>query len=66
LLLETDVLLMTGAPLGEPVAMGGSMVMNTQAEIERAHRDYRQGVFGTGWSPKSSDEDWLAAIRSKR
>lgn len=63
---DTDVFLMTGAPLREPVAMSGSMVMNTQSEIQDAHRDYQQGVFGRGWSPSSSDADWLAAIHRER
>jgi len=63
---DTDVLLMTGAPLREPVAMRGSMVMNTQAEIQEAYRDYQQGVFGAAWSPRSSDADWLAAIHRER
>ncbi|MBA2320929.1 MAG: pirin family protein [Deltaproteobacteria bacterium] len=63
---DTDVLLLTGAPLGEPVAMGGSMVMNTAAEVERAHRDYREGRFGPGWAHTASDEEWMATVRGTR
>jgi redox-sensitive bicupin YhaK (pirin superfamily) len=59
----TDVLLLTGAPLGEPVAMGGSMVMNTAAEVEAAHEDLRRGRFGQPWSPSATDEEWRAIIR---
>lgn len=60
---DTDVLLMTGAPLGEPVAMGGSMVMSTAAEVEAAHRDYQTGVFGASWPHTASDEEWRATLR---
>ncbi len=57
-----DVLLLTGAPLGEPVAMRGSMVMNTSAEVDVAYADLRRGRFGHPWSPRASDADWRAAI----
>ena len=63
---DTDVLLLTGAPLGEPVAMAGSMVMNTEAEIEAAWADLRAGRFGPSWPPSASDEDWRAAVRRDR
>ncbi|WP_243439739.1 pirin family protein [Fundidesulfovibrio soli] len=38
-------LLLTGAPLGEPVAWGGPIVMNTEAELELAFRELRDGTF---------------------
>lgn len=38
-------LLLTGRPLGEPVAWQGPIVMNTQAELETAFREYREGTF---------------------
>ena len=38
-------LLISGAPLGEPVAWGGPIVMNTREELERAFDEYRHGTF---------------------
>lgn len=38
-------LLVTGMPLGEPVAWRGPIVMNTDAELETAFREYREGTF---------------------
>ena len=43
----TRVLLMAGAPLGEPVAASGPFVMNTSAELFEAMRDYQTGAMGT-------------------
>jgi redox-sensitive bicupin YhaK (pirin superfamily) len=39
------LLLVSGRPLKEPVAWGGPIVMNTQAELDRAFKEYRQGTF---------------------
>lgn len=38
-------LLVSGAPLGEPIARYGPFVMNTQEEIAQALRDLRAGTF---------------------
>jgi hypothetical protein len=38
-------LMLTGKPLNEPVAWRGPIVMNTQAELELAFREYREGTF---------------------
>jgi quercetin 2,3-dioxygenase len=38
-------LLMTGKPLGEPVAWRGPIVMNTQSELDTAFAEYRDGTF---------------------
>jgi quercetin 2,3-dioxygenase len=41
-----NVLLIGGAPLGEPVARYGPFVMNTRAELSRAFEDFRSGRMG--------------------
>jgi redox-sensitive bicupin YhaK (pirin superfamily) len=40
------VLAYSGAPLREPVVMGGPFVMNSRAQIERAYQDFHAGRFG--------------------
>ena len=40
------VLTYSGTPLREPVVMGGPIVMNSRAEIDRAMQDYHSGKFG--------------------
>lgn len=38
-------ILVSGKPLGEPVAWGGPIVMNTQEELELAFEEYDNGTF---------------------
>ena len=38
-------ILLSGAPLNEPVARGGPFVMNTEEEIIQAWQEYRDGTF---------------------
>ena len=40
-----QVLLISSVPLGEPIAWGGSIVMNTQDELQQAFDELRNGTF---------------------
>tara|TARA_B100000686_G_scaffold297891_1_gene330525 strand:+ start:679 stop:1515 length:837 start_codon:yes stop_codon:yes gene_type:complete len=42
---NSKFLLISGKPIGEPIARGGPFVMNTKEEILKAVQDYQDGTF---------------------
>ena len=42
---KSKFLLISGKPIGEPIARGGPFVMNTKEEIAEAIQDYHSGTF---------------------
>jgi len=42
---NSKFLLISGKPIGEPIARGGPFVMNTKQEILKAVEDYHNGTF---------------------
>jgi redox-sensitive bicupin YhaK (pirin superfamily) len=51
---ESEILLLQGRPIGDPVVHHGPFVMNTLPEIEQAMVDYRRTGFG-GWPWERDD-----------
>ena len=47
-----------GEPIGAPVVASGTMVMNSQQQVDQAVRDYQSGGFGMPWDHALDDEQW--------
>ncbi|KAK3239571.1 hypothetical protein CYMTET_50508 [Cymbomonas tetramitiformis] len=58
-----DFLMLAGQPLREPVVASGSMVMNSDIQIQQAYSDYQRGLFGIPWDHKLSDDEWKSSLR---
>jgi hypothetical protein len=46
------------------IASQGSMVMNTQQEIQEAYMDFQRGFMGLPWSEKLTDEEWMEHVKA--
>jgi quercetin 2,3-dioxygenase len=44
---QSEIIVLTGEPIGEPVARYGPFVMNTEDEVRQAFIDFDHGRFGT-------------------
>jgi redox-sensitive bicupin YhaK (pirin superfamily) len=51
---ETEILMLQGRPIGEPIVQYGPFVMNSREEIELAISDYRRTRYG-GWPWPADD-----------
>ena len=60
---KTDFLFLSGAPLREPVAARGSMVMNNAREVEEAYRDYQEGKMGIPWNHVLDNDQWKKHVK---
>ena len=58
----SDVMVFAGAPLLEPVVASGTMVMNSERDVQTALADFQRGDFGVPWDHKVTDEEWVAKV----
>ena len=61
-----DVLVLAGEPIGAPVVASGTMVMNTQGDVNQAMSDYQAGQFGIPWDHTVDDDQWVKICEARR
>ena len=54
----SDLLVLAGEPLREPVAASGPWVFNEESEANRAYARYQTGAFGLPWEHTLDDVAW--------
>lgn len=62
----SDVLLLAGRPLREPVVAAGPFVVNSQEEYYQAQREFSMDPAKQPWDHELSDEDWKKFVTSEK
>ena len=58
--------LLSGSPSHAPVVASGTMVMNSDAQVQQAMYDYQRGAFGAPWDHRVDDEEWARACDARQ
>eukprot|EP00904_Undaria_pinnatifida_P007578 jgi/Undpi1/3950/HiC_scaffold_16.g07318.m1 len=60
---ELDFMLIEAEPTGEQVSARGTMVMNTENQLDDAQADYSRGFFGRTWDHRLTDDEWRESVQ---